>query len=174
MRFMDEPKLSDPLAEITAMQKVAEAFKTLDSAAVSRVLQWAASHWGASMPKLPAGASNASSAPTNGAPQSAFSDLGELFAAASPQSDADKVLVVGYWLQFIEGNDELSGFDVNKILKNMGHGVGNVTTAFDTLKARKPAPVIQLKKSGTSKQARKTYKLTIAGRQAVEAMLPRQ
>jgi hypothetical protein len=172
----DDPKPSDPFAEITAMQKVAEAFKALDQAAVGRVLQWAANHWGtsiASTAKVNAPSVATDALPTS-APQSPYSDLGELFAAAAPQSDADKVLVVSYWLQFIEGNNELSGFEVNKELRNMGYGVGNVTTAFDTLKARKPAPVIQLKKSGTSKQARKSYKLTIAGRQAVEAMLPRQ
>lgn len=163
---------TDPFAEITAMQKVAEAFKSLDNAAVGRVLQWAANHWGATA--TVATAKPVATAPTTDgptAPQSPFSDLGELFAAAAPATDADRVLVVGYWMQFIEGNSDLTGFDVNKELKHLGYGVGNVTTAFDALKARKPAPVIQLKKSGTSKQARKTYRVTAVGKQAVEAMI---
>ena len=133
--------------------------------------------WGTSTPITSTANVNAPSAATgqlaasSDSPQTPYSDLGELFAAASPQSEADKVLVVGYWLQFIEGSNDLSGFDVNKELKNLGHGVGNVTVSFERLKARKPAPVIQLKKSGTSKQARKTYKLTAVGKQAVEAMI---
>jgi hypothetical protein len=61
--------------------------------------------------------------------------------------------------------------EINAALKNLGHPIGNITSAFDNLKARKPAPVMQLKKSGTSKQARKTYRLTLAGKSAVEAMV---
>lgn len=174
--IMDDTR--DPTAEITAMQKIADAFKGLDDSTVARVLRWAVDHWGAKVPtggqREPPATAATSEATSSIAPHSTFSDLGELFAAVSPETDADKVLVVGYWLQFIEGNNELSGYDVNKELKHLGHGVGNVTTAFDTLKARKPAPVIQLKKSGTSKQARKSYKLTLAGKQAVEATIPRQ
>jgi hypothetical protein len=36
---------------------------------------------------------------------------------------------------------------------------------------QKPALVLQLKKAGKSRQARKTYKVTVAGVKAVEAML---
>ena len=74
-----------------------------------------------------------------------------------------------YFLQFQQGQSDFGAYEVNAALKNLGEGVGNITTAFDTLKARKPADVIQLKKSGTSKQARKTYKVTLHGKTAVEA-----
>jgi len=172
---MDDPK--DPLAEVRAMEKVAEAFQKLDPSAVRRVLRWAADHWGAGDASVlkPREARGEDPAPNGSdAAPAQFTDLGELFAAVSPSSDADKVLAVGYWQQFIEGQTELSSYEVNSALKHLGHGVRNVTSAFDNLKARKPAPVIQLKKSGTSKQARKTYKLTLAGKQAVEAAMPRQ
>jgi DNA-binding PadR family transcriptional regulator len=66
---------------------------------------------------------------------------------------------------------ELEGFTLNKELKNLGHGVSNITSALDTLMSRKPALVIQTKKSGTSKQARKKYKLTLEGLRAVERMV---
>lgn len=187
--------IKDPLIEIAAMQKVAEALKDLEPAAAARVVHWAANHWGASTiasataPPPPAASGGGfipstaqvfppqgvvSEAPPVVAAQARYTDLGELFADANPQTDADKVLVVSYWLQFVEGSDDLSGYEVNKALKNLGYGVSNVTKGFDSLKARKPAPVIQLKKSGTSKQARKTYRITLVGKQAVEAMLPRQ
>ncbi len=45
----------------------------------------------------------------------------------------------------------------------MGHGVGNITTALTNAQKHKPALVRQTSKSGKSRQARKTYKLTTAG-----------
>jgi hypothetical protein len=39
------------------------------------------------------------------------------------------------------------------------------------LKSQKPALVVQLKKSGSTKQARKKYKLTTAGKKAVEQLI---
>lgn len=58
-----------------------------------------------------------------------------------------------------------------RALKHLGHPIRNITSVFDNLKARKPALVMQLKESGTSRQARKSYKLTVAGKQAVEMMV---
>jgi len=59
----------------------------------------------------------------------------------------------------------------NASLKDLGHGLSNVTVALDGLKDEKPALILQLKKSGTSKQARKTYKLTVEGAKRVRQML---
>jgi hypothetical protein len=56
-------------------------------------------------------------------------------------------------------------------LKNLGQGLANITNAIDGLRNQKPALVLQLKKSGKSQQARKTYKLTVAGIKAVEVMI---
>ena len=56
------------------------------------------------------------------------------------------------------------------MLKNLGHGIPNVTKALDSLKGQSPALALQLKKAGTSQQARKTYKITVAGIKQIEAM----
>jgi hypothetical protein len=60
---------------------------------------------------------------------------------------------------------------VNKELKNLGEGILNITSALDALKAQKPALALQLKKAGKSRQARKTYKVTVAGLKFVENMI---
>lgn len=102
---------------------------------------------------------------------SRFEALGELFAAAQPKTNGQKALIVGYWLQVKNGLADLTGQAVNGELKQLGHGVGNITNALEELKNTKPALAIQLRKSGTSKQARKKYKITEAGIKAVEEML---
>jgi DNA-binding PadR family transcriptional regulator len=53
----------------------------------------------------------------------------------------------------------------------MGYTVSNITRAFDSLMLQDPKYVIQVKKSGTSRQARKLYKLTHAGVKRVGEML---
>ena len=171
----------DPLAEVSAMQKLAEAVRGLQPDAIGRVLQWALGFYGVVAPSpkaqtVKAGAAvgaadagNGNAVNGNSLPQ--FAELAELYSAVSPEGEADKALVVGYWFQFGEGRTEFSSQDVNSALKNLGHPVKNITSAFDTLKTRKPGLVMQLKKSGTSRQARKTFKLTIAGKSAVESMI---
>src|SRR5690349_8467163 len=141
------------------MQKIAEAVAELDGDAIGRVLRWAADRYKvlgvAAKPSTAAGAADAGgNGNGNGVRQ--FSDLAELWSVVSPESEADKALVAGYWFQFGEGRTEFGAQEINSALKNLGDGIKNITTAFDTLKARKPAPVMQLKKSGTTKQARKT------------------
>jgi hypothetical protein len=170
---------TDPLAEITAMKKLAEALSELDAEATARVLRWAGDHYGVAS-VAPKGRSSAGSAAavaegndtaTDDGAQRRFGDLAELHAAASPSTDADRALLAGYWFQFVQGESEFGAQAINSALKNLGHGVSNITSAFETLKAQKPALVMQLKKAGTSKQARKTYKLTAAGKNAVELLI---
>jgi hypothetical protein len=60
---------------------------------------------------------------------------------------------------------------LNRELKNLGHEVGNITRALQGNIDEKPALVLQLRKSGGTKQARKIYKLSVAGIKAVEARL---
>jgi hypothetical protein len=172
---------TDPLAEVRAMQKLAEAVAELDAEATARVLRWAVDRYGISASKIAAKgragpAAGNGVAPDvdneggNGAAQQ-FSSLAELHAAADPQNEANHALVAGYWFQFAQGQPDFTAQAVNSELNHLGRRIGNITTAFDRLKAQKPSLVIQLKKSGTTKQARKTYKLTAAGKQAVELLI---
>jgi len=169
-------------AEVVAMGKVVEALKGLQLDAVARVLGWASNAYKVEVKKTetrkvtpdhddePNDEVNGNG-DRNGNRQARFVDLAELYAATSPDSEADKTLVAAYSAQFLDNKPEFGAFEINQALKNLGHPIGHITTAFDTLKARKPALVMQLKKAGTSKQARKTYRLTLAGKSAVEAMV---
>jgi hypothetical protein len=56
-------------------------------------------------------------------------------------------------------------------LKNLGHGVKDITKVFSSLIATSPQQVIQTRKSGTSRQARKRYKVTKAGIARVQELL---
>ena len=182
---MDEKEATtDPMAEIKAMQVVAEAVTELDPEARGRVLRWAAERFAVT---LAAGGGRATQRQLGGSGTTSgngidngsgdtpeFSDIAELFAATAPENESDKALVAGYWFQFSEGRQEFGSQEINTALKNLGHPIKNITSAFTSLKARKPAPVMQLKKAGSSRQARKTYKLTLAGKSAVELMVGQQ
>jgi|ERR1017187_9228476 hypothetical protein len=100
-----------------------------------------------------------------------FEDFDSLADACGPNTDSLRALVGGYWVQVCQGNQGFDGASVNKELKNLGHGVGNITVALNSLIAQKPAYVLQLRKSGNTKQARKLYKVTEAGIKKVKAMI---
>jgi hypothetical protein len=94
-----------------------------------------------------------------------FQSIGEFVAAASPRTDVDRVLCVALYLQDLSGDEPgrtLTGKQINDELKNLGHGVKNITDCINSLKSRKPQLMIQTKK-GKSKLAWKEYKVTQAG-----------
>jgi hypothetical protein len=161
--------------EIAAIQVIATALASLDSEATLRVLAWANKRFG-----LSAGSSSTNRGVTseniqeNGFGSAGFNDLAELYNAASPSTDAEKALVTGYWFQFHDGVADFGAQTINTALKHLGQGVSNITTAFETLKAQRPALVMQMRKMGPHKQARKKYKLTDAGKKAVEQMVGQQ
>jgi hypothetical protein len=162
--------------ELHAMTAVAEALERLDAEATARVIRWAAERFGKASGARAGGVHEKPANPlldakdeTHGA--SEYEHLADLYGAASPETDSDRALVGGYWFQFVQGQPEFGAQTINSALKDLGHQVPNITNALGALKAQKPQLVVQLKKSGTSKQARKTYKLTTAGKAAVEAMI---
>jgi hypothetical protein len=168
---MAGPK-KDP--EVEAMGTVAGALDPLEPEAAGRVLRWAAERYDVTLApaqkqKQVKGGGDHSGDET----PDDFEELSDLFSAAAPTNDEDRALVVGYWLQELQ-EEKLPNFGsqpVNTELKNLGHGVENITRVFDNLIATSPQQVIQTKKSGTSKQARKSYKLTKAGKDRVKALI---
>jgi hypothetical protein len=156
-------------SEIHAMQTISGVLSQLDQTQVGRVLRWAAERHGVVAVPTPQVSQVQAGQLDTGRP--AFEDLATLFSEASPETDSQRALVVGYWLQVMQQQKDFESQPLNTELKNLGHGVGNITDAMTGLIKRKPALVIQIQKSGTSKQARKRYKLTLAGIKAVEEML---
>src|SRR5690349_7912913 len=129
---------TDPKAELAAMAAVNEALAVLDGAQAARVLQWAADARGIGTIVRKAGVPSVGDT-ENGEPAPRFETIGDLHAAAAPDTEADRALIGGYWFQFIEQQPDFSAYEVNAALKNLGVGLKNITTAFETLKARKPA-----------------------------------
>jgi hypothetical protein len=100
-------------------------------------------------------------------------DVATLFHATSPTTDAEKVLVVAYWMQEVK-RESVTATRVNKELGELGHKVSRINKVFSGLMKQKPALVIQVRKSGKTKQARKTYLVTAEGVDTVNAMLAGQ
>lgn len=100
-----------------------------------------------------------------------YSTFAELYAATSPKSNGEKALVVGYWLQVCQGAENFTAAAANKELTHLGHKVANITDAIDSVKNQKPMLILQLKKSGNSRQARKLYKVSHEGVKRVKEMI---
>lgn len=171
-------KMADLDPEFTAMQTVFATLQSLDSEARGRVMAYVASRLDLpghllSAPKVQ------DRTPDNDIPKpdkpqdrnATFESLAELFDASHPSTNAEKALVAGYWLQVCQGHETFDSQSANKELKHLGDGLANITSAIDSLKNQKPALALQLRKSGRTQQARKTYKITVAGVKAVENMI---
>lgn len=173
-----EHLMVDP--EIEAMGTVAGALGVLDDDAQGRVLRWAAERYGVALAPARRGKStevedfdeddDLSEAEIS-AEAPVYEHFAELYDAAGPKTDVDRVLVAGYWLQAIQSQPSFQALEVNNELKNLGHPISNVTDALSSNKDRKPSRILQLRKSGSTRQARKTYKLTHEGLVYVQGMI---
>lgn len=165
------PDPVDLMAEVDAMRKIAEALKPLQPDAAARVLRWALdSYRGRALTE----SGSIPGESTLASPSAQFTDIAELFAAAAPKHGPDKALVAAYWVQQMQGRPDFDAQSINNELKHLGHGVANITLALGALISQRPQLVIQLRKEGTSRQARKRYKLTREGIQKVEQMMKRE
>lgn len=157
------------------MGAVLNALDDLEPDVQTRVIGWAAQRYGVKVSGSKRAAGRVALGVEDDEEEGAqpqlkhFTDA--LDAAPSATTEADRALVGGYWFQVIQGKETFTSFEVNNELKNAGHGSKNITDAFTTLQQRKPAHVRQVAKAGRTRQARKTYKLTVAGIRAVETMM---
>lgn len=159
--------------ELEAMNKIAKLLEPLDAAARARVLGWVINAL-----DVPASARTGGvftvSRNTGAAPSGlgfGFSTFAELFHAAGPKAEKEKALVAAYWIQRTSGVEQFASQQVNTELKHIGYGIGNITDALSQLIEERPSAVIQLKKEGSSKQARKVYKVTDAGIRRVSELV---
>jgi hypothetical protein len=160
--------------EVVAMASIAQALAGLDADAQARAIEWAAKKYGVALGSPPRKGTTSSGGVVRDLPGDAgdtFEHFVDLFGATSPSSDADRALVGAYWFQHVKGQPSFDSQQVNNALKDVGHGVGNITQALTSLQLRKPALVRQMAKGGKTRQARKTYKLTSAGISAVNVLL---
>jgi hypothetical protein len=159
--------------ELEIMSQIAKLLEQLDAPARSRVIGWTISALDVQVPKPGSGgaAANRSGQPTVPSEEVSSSTFAEVFHAAGPRSEKEKALVAAYWVQQSSGAGRFAAQQLNTELKHIGYGVANITDALNQLINDRPNFVIQLTKSGSSKQARKTYKITDAGLRRVSEML---
>lgn len=176
-RLSMEQERTTVLVELEAMKQVAEALSQLEKDAVRRVLLWVAETHridlgGVGALPLSAPRSSANGAgTTTPAEMRAFTEIADLFAAAAPSTDGERMLVAGYWFQISQGSGDFDSLTLSTALKELGHRVTNPSQALDRLAARRPQLVIQTRKTGGHQQARKRLKLTSAGLATVRRML---
>jgi hypothetical protein len=166
--------------ELAAMVQIEHSLTPLSPEECTRVLTWAGARFGVTIAATKKAATKGGEdAPeenaggeAGGAPPEAAT-IAEFYDRASPASDGEKALVIGYWFQYRDGVNDLEAHKINSALKHLGHGIGNVTRALDWLKDHKPALMIQKRKEGTSKQARKKFAVTGEGKKYVDRLLSR-
>jgi hypothetical protein len=164
---MAESKV-DP--EIRAMTEISAALEALEGEeARRRVLKWAADRYGVSAGH--GGGSAVGGDSGKSMSQQSFESFHDLIDAAKPGTGLQRILVTAYWFQVAQAYENFDSFQINKELKNLGHPSGNITRDLDTLIARSPQLVMQVRKEGTTKQARKRYRLTREGIRIVERLL---
>ncbi|MDF2116683.1 hypothetical protein PY365_13935 [Roseiarcaceae bacterium H3SJ34-1] len=158
--------------EIDAMKQIAELMEKLDESARIRALDWVMSKYGLARPMAARiSPSNSTADGPHSNSSGTYDSFAELFDAAQPAGDRDKALVAAFWTQVCMNAESFPSQMLNDQLKDLGHRISNITDALTRLKIEKPALVLQLKKSGTTKQARKTYKLTQEGIRRVNTMI---
>lgn len=182
---MSEDKDMEPdlTAEVEALPKVLELLKPLHPKSRKRVVDWVIDAFDLSLsPSVKANSQSVEEESNNGqvtvlsssSTDVKYNDSGSLLVASGAAKDVDKVLMMTYWfIQFV-GQESVTGKQINDELKQLGHGVGNVTNCFTSLSTKskgKPNLAYQASKSGKGAQGRKTYKLTSAGITAADKML---
>ena len=166
--------------EINAMQTIANALDELEEKdAISRVLRWVADRFQIAIYAPGQESSTASKVQKIEVGEASEyqatipDNLAEFFSVTNPTSEEEKVLIVSYWLQEQEGHSEVQSFEVNKELAHLGYPIGNIARAFDRLIKCRPALAVQTRKSGSTKQARRKFKLTVQGIHRIEEMTMR-
>jgi hypothetical protein len=100
-----------------------------------------------------------------------YKNIENLFLAADIKSVGSRILLAAAYLQEKHEYDEMSSYDINSRLKKLGYGVSNITTAINTLLNKKTPLMMQTKKDGTSKQAKRKFKVTEEGLELAKSFL---
>ena len=165
--------------ETRAISDVVGVLGSLESAERERVIRYVAERFqiqlgGASRTRT---AARESSEHTNEGPalgnigNADYPDFASLVDACDPKTDSQRALVAAFWLEICQGGTNFDSQAANTELKHLGHRVANITRALDPLIKQKPSLVLQIRKSGNTRQARKLYKITEAGVRRIRAMI---
>jgi len=97
--------------------------------------------------------------------------FGTLLRRWTPRRASERALLGAYFLTRVQGETMLTSQAINGELKAHGVSVSNITRAMDSNLRAKPPLMVQVKKMGKTRQARKQYQMTPAGIESVERQL---
>lgn len=100
-------------------------------------------------------------------------DVGDFVEQAQPITKTEHALVVAYFLERHGRSKGWKALELNDLLKGIGCRLSNVTRILEAQRTRRPARIRQVGKAGPSRQAHKTYVLTVSGHNTVDEMLQR-
>jgi hypothetical protein len=106
---------------------------------------------------------------TEGEPSRASFDA--LLERWTPPTQQELSLLGAYYFNTVLGQESVSGADINCVLKDHGRGSKNITQDLGAHITSQPSLILQVKKTGNSRQARKLYKITSPGIKYVETRL---
>jgi hypothetical protein len=179
--------------EIIAMSETFEALKHLSTDQIRRIIHWIKDRFGLVEGKAPAEPIVSISEPVTAREEEVipeavpepivkeeppapkppqkkdiidYDTVLDLFAEANVKKVSDKILLMAAYLQERLNFKEISSYDINFRLKRIGHGVQNISSSINGILKRKQreAPLMmELKKEGASKQARRKFKVTDEG-----------
>ena len=98
-------------------------------------------------------------------------DLASLLARWTPTTMSDKALLGAYYLSRARGEETVTSQSINTELKRNGLAISNITRAIEANMRPDRPLMMQDGKKGSTKQARKQYRVTPAGVEAVERKL---
>jgi len=163
----------DEVAAIAAVNKALSGLT--DQAARDRVIGWARSAHGSASSsddeKQVRGREAKDGGKQVGDASAPSADLHELMEQADPVTKEDRVLVASFWVQQNESAEGFGSQRVNTLLNDMGHKDSAINKTFAALMQTQPALVRQTHRSGKTIQARKTYRVTDAGKKRVAALI---
>jgi hypothetical protein len=97
--------------------------------------------------------------------------MGSLLGQWSPETMAERALIGAFTLSRGKADKTVTSQAINAELKRAGIPVPNITRAIESNLRAKPPLMVQKKKMGTTRQARKQYAITPEGVEFVEAKL---
>ncbi len=100
-----------------------------------------------------------------------YRSIETLFLSSNVKTVPSKILLAAAYLQEKLNFEEISSFDINSRLKKMGYGVPNISSSLNSLLNKEPPLMVQIRKAGDSKQAKRKFRVTEEGLQLARTYL---
>ncbi len=181
--------------EISAMNDVLDALKTLDNAQRKRIVDWITARFklkGAGAFQVPVVEQSTAAAETappvepmpvvkkTRKPRAKKTDekditnyetVLDLFSESNVKKVSHKILLMAAYLQEKLKFEEISSFDINSRLKRIKHGVTNISSSINGLLKKSPKVFDVIEKPGEGKTTRRKFRVTEAGLKQVRSFL---